>query len=493
MPVATPTLSASNLPKQLSDSNALGTTLGNGPTDIIGFWQTPVANTAGGVIQPSGNAQAALVRGAASGVVTGWASFQTAFATAGVANITTTEAGLTIQQGTTTSARFLLTAGDVIYINKPTSQAGLGVGNVRVSASNVVGVTINNDTAATITPTVNEVYRIASTRGVPTIALTLSPAAVAPNSAVEQQFTLTAASIATNPGAAVGQLLQVMKPTAQAGLDIVGCRVVSNNVVGVTFANVTAATITPTAAESYTFQALSGLDAHNNFMVFTLNGGAVGAIGVGVTATGGNTVFTGALATDIPIGAPLAPTAANNGAAATNASSPAYSIITANAMTMEFNGIGTGSTPTANVYWDQLIFRLNPAAPLVLYSQSLAPVSVAANTTAEQTFTVTGLLANTVVWVNKPSWTSGLGIAGVRVSAANTLAINYLNVTAAAITPPTEIYTIGNFQAQAPTPTTSNTTGGAVSQQCVQSIMSGINQLAKVRTDLVATGFWAGA
>lgn len=479
-------------PKQLSDQNLAGTALGASPTDLVAFFTSAVAGAAGGpVVQQSGNAQAALVRGAASGVVTGWASFQTALQSAGVANITSTETGLTIQQGTTTSARMLLTANDMVYINKPTSQAGLGVGNVRVSASNVIGVTLSNATAATITPTTNEVYRIVSTRGLPTISATLTPTAVPPNTIAEQIFTLPAASIAS-VGVSAGQLVQVMKPTAQAGLDIVGVRAAGNNQVGITFSNVTAATITPTAAESYTFQSLSALDAHNNFMLFTLNGGAVGAITAGGSATGGNTVFTGALATDIPVGAPVAPTGANNGGAATNASAPTYSIITANVMTMWFLTTGTGSTPTANVYWDQLIFRLNPAAPLVLYAQTLTPVSVAANTTAEQAFTVTGLLANTVAWVNKPSATSGLGIAGVRISAASTLQINYINVTGAAIVPPAETYIIGNFQAQAPTPTTSNTTGGAVSQQAVQSIMSAINQLAKARTDLVTYGLWAG-
>jgi hypothetical protein len=268
---------------------------------------------------------------------------------------------------------------------------------------------------------------------------------------------------------------------------------VSNNVLGITFANLTAAAITPTAAESYTILALNALDAHNNFQVFTLNGGAVGAIGVGGIISGGTTAFAGALATDIPIGPPVAPTAANNGAAATNSSGPAYSIFTSNAMTMWFYGIGTGSTPTANVSWDQLVFRLNPTAPLVLYSQLLTPTSVAANTTAEQTFTVTGLLASSAVWVNKPSATAGLGIAGVRVSALNTLAINYINSTANAIIPPAETYVIGNFQQVGPGATTSNTSGGAVSQPAVDAIASSINQLAKLRTDLVALGLWAGA
>lgn len=456
-----------------------------GPSTAIG------ANNVSAALGPN-NALNAFVRGAAAGVVTTYSTFQTAFVGGGVATITSSETGMTVQQGTTTSARVLITAGDMLYINKPTSQAGLGVGNVRVSASNSVGVTLTNWTAATITPTANQTYTIVAIRGLPTISATLSPASVAANATVEQQFTI-APTAASPQGIPPGALVQVSKPTSQAGLDIVGCRAVSNNVVGITFVNVTAATITPTASESYTIQALQPLDAANNYLVATLNGGAVGAVAAGVTASGGTTAFAGLLATDVPIGAPVAPTGANNGGAATNATSPGFSIITANTMTMWFNVIGTGATPTANVYWDQLLFRLNPLAPLVIYNTSLAPVSVAANTTAEQTFTVTGLIASTPVWVNKPSWTSGLGIAGVRVSALNTLAINYTNSTGTAIVPPTETYVIGNFQQQGPGATTSNASGGAISQPAVNALTATVNQVAAIRAALVAEGFIASS
>jgi hypothetical protein len=484
MGIATATVTPTSGPSQIGGRDPAGEQFGNAAYGFFGG--TPAG-------QPFGNNQAAQLRGQQAGVVTTYSTYQTNFASAGVATITSAEAGLTVMQGTTTSARVLLTAGDMLYVNKPTSQAGLGIGNVRVSASNIIGLTISNPTAATLTPTVNQVYTIVTTRGLPTIALTLSPAAVGPDVTVEQQFTVVPTAAAPQ-GIPVGSLVQVMKPTAQAGLDIVGCRAVSNNVVGITFANLTAATITPTAAESYTVQALQPLDAHNNFMVLTLNGGAVGAIGAeGTIITGGNVTFAGVLATDIPVGPPLAPTAANNGAATTNSSSPAFSILTANVMTMWFNGIGTASTPSANVSFDQVIFRLNPTAPLVIYNPALVPVSVAANTTAEQTFTVTGLLASSAVWVNKPSFTNGLGIAGVRVSALNTLAINYINVTSAAIVPPAETYVVGNFQQLGPGATTSNTSGGAVSQPSVAALVSSANQLAKLRNDLVALGIWAGA
>lgn len=70
------------------------------------------------------------------------------------------------------------------------------------------------------------------------------------------------------------------------------------------------------------------------------------------------------------------------------------------------------------------------------YSQTITPASVAANTTAEQTFTVTGLTTADKVTLNPGAApTAGTGIVGVRVSAADTLAVTYSNNTAGALTP----------------------------------------------------------
>jgi hypothetical protein len=68
-------------------------------------------------------------------------------------------------------------------------------------------------------------------------------------------------------------------------------------------------------------------------------------------------------------------------------------------------------------------------------SVTLSPALIVLNTTAEQTFTVNGLLPGDMVLVNKPTAQAGLGIVGSRVSAANTLAITFSNNTAASITP----------------------------------------------------------
>ena len=77
-----------------------------------------------------------------------------------------------------------------------------------------------------------------------------------------------------------------------------------------------------------------------------------------------------------------------------------------------------------------------------VYSQALDVASVAANTTAEQTFTVTGLTTGDKVFVNKPALNAGLGVVNARVSAADTLALTFVNATGLAIDPASETYTI---------------------------------------------------
>ena len=88
-----------------------------------------------------------------------------------------------------------------------------------------------------------------------------------------------------------------------------------------------------------------------------------------------------------------------------------------------------------------------------IYQATLSPASVANATTAEQTFTVTGLLVGDLVSVTKPTTQAGLGIVNSRVSAANTLAITFANTTAATITPTaSEIYYIELNRAENGTP-----------------------------------------
>jgi|SRR6267142_6541945 len=83
-----------------------------------------------------------------------------------------------------------------------------------------------------------------------------------------------------------------------------------------------------------------------------------------------------------------------------------------------------------------------PITGIVVYTPSLTPASVATITVAEQTFTVTGLTTADKVIVNPPSIATAVGLAGVRVSAADTLAIRFVNPTAGALVPTAGVYIV---------------------------------------------------
>lgn len=71
------------------------------------------------------------------------------------------------------------------------------------------------------------------------------------------------------------------------------------------------------------------------------------------------------------------------------------------------------------------------------------PASIAAATTAEQTVTVNGLrVGDYIADITKPSLTAGVGIVNTRVSAANTLAVTWVNATASPVDPASETYSI---------------------------------------------------
>lgn len=78
-----------------------------------------------------------------------------------------------------------------------------------------------------------------------------------------------------------------------------------------------------------------------------------------------------------------------------------------------------------------------------LCGPTLTPVSVNANTSAEQNFTVAGLQVGDFVDVALSGLqTAGIGIANARVSAANTLTLLFQNSTAGALTPAAGQYVI---------------------------------------------------
>ena len=87
-----------------------------------------------------------------------------------------------------------------------------------------------------------------------------------------------------------------------------------------------------------------------------------------------------------------------------------------------------------------------PITQVRAYSQTFTPASVGAATVAEQTFTVTGLTTADKVIVNPAAISNAIGIVGARVSAADTLAVRFVNPTAGSLTPTAGTWTILAFR-----------------------------------------------
>ena len=316
MPAVTATPSTP-ITRQLSDGNTGGQVIGQSNMDLLGFFgTTPVpAMLQGSTVGINGVIFSYSTATLSPSAVAGNTSVNQAFTATGVAS-----------------------TDMVIAFNKPTAQAGLVVGSASVSGANTVQGTFANVTGTTVTPTAAESYQIVTVQTQMVTSGTYTPASVAANTSAEQNFAVT--------GAQPGMVVAVNKPTLNAGLIITGARVVSANVVGVTFMNVTAGVLTPTSAQSYKFFFAQGIRVQS------------------------------------------------------------------------------------------IMSRI---------ATTLTPASVAANTSAEQTFTVAGLVSGQPVIVDPPYVVSGVAMAGARVSATNTLAVTFANDTAAALTPATGVYVVGYF------------------------------------------------
>lgn len=81
-----------------------------------------------------------------------------------------------------------------------------------------------------------------------------------------------------------------------------------------------------------------------------------------------------------------------------------------------------------------------------VFSVTFNPASVAAATTAEQALTVPGVRIGDVVVLNKPTLTAGVGVVGSRVSDNDTVMVTFVNATAAAVDPGSEVYLVAVFR-----------------------------------------------
>lgn len=83
-----------------------------------------------------------------------------------------------------------------------------------------------------------------------------------------------------------------------------------------------------------------------------------------------------------------------------------------------------------------------PLTQVKVYTPTLTPGSVLASISAEQTFTVAGLTTADSISVSGPAPTMGSGLVNARVSAADTLALTFINDTLAGLTSTAGVYRI---------------------------------------------------
>jgi len=441
-------------------------------------------------------------------------------------------AGLCAEQAFTVAG---VQAGSIIFVNKPTTQVGLGMATGRVSAANTIQVTFYNPTAGNLTPTNPENYLVVEIRAPLVQTATLTPASVAANTTVEQVFTLTPAvgafglsshqvgltsgitALNQNPpgsntlaaGAQPGsinrtlvtfgtpQTVIVNKPTSQAGLGIGNVRVAGNNQLGITFLNTTALAIVPTAAQVYSFFACRGISL-NTPVVTYLAALAPVAVAQATCAEQAFATIVGIDVGDKIIGISKPTAQAGLGIVG-------WRVSAANTVAITYANVPAGGniTPTTEVNTIYVLkSEIGENAVLRQFNAVITPVAVATITGAEQTFTVTGLPALSPVMVNAavaPAFAGNLGTAlpnglalgGCRTSALNTLAINFVNMSAAAILPGTLCITILAAQ-----PDISGVTAGAAGSAVVWPVDVQESQQQEsaeaVRQALVAQGAMAG-
>lgn len=473
----------------LDDGNPDGTVFSKNPRSDS--QQGPVARTGGGQV----------------------VTYQQTLSPALIATITAAEQALTVG---TTAANGPATTDFLAAINKPTAQAGLGFHGGRISAANTLQFSLSNPTAASVTPTASQVYNVTVLRGVVTNTQSVTPSVVPSKGTVETIVNIVNTQpiitvgvdgqgrlinpvivsggsgfyqlpnlivtdvhggfgavlrpqvnasgvisdlVIEDPGYGyvspivsalggnvieMGMVAMVTKPTQTTGIAISNVRVSANNQIAIQMINPTAAAITPTA-ENYTFCCLNDIPAISNITSY-------GVVGTGLASCASQTsaeqslTVSGLLATDIIVGVQKPTLSVGLGIAN-------HRVSAANTMQLGFiNATAAAVTPSATEVYGVTVYTQMPVMPFKKFSPVISPASVAANTTAEQTFTVTGLpfinSSPATVVVNKPSHQYGLGIAGARISAADTLAITFENTTSAAITPTaSEKYMVGCFMA----------------------------------------------
>jgi hypothetical protein len=269
---------------------------------------------------------------------------------------------------------------------------------------------------------------------------------------------------------APGMAISLTKNAYQANLGIGNVRIVDNNKIGIQFFNVGSANITPTANETYKMVAYNEMPAASPLLNITANlanltaaaANASNKTDVTVTGLDGTELL---MVTNHALASPLV---FGGGSIAANTVSPTY------------GGGVPGGTPANGVY-SFAVFKQNAPSPIQINIVNLTPASVAANTAAEEIYTLPAnvtLQANSAVKVICLSDPGSCVIAGARANSTTTLGINWMNVTTAAVTPPAGPYMVINYASYPP-----DLSANQLAGFCAQTVKPTYNQLVDLANE----------
>jgi hypothetical protein len=441
---------------------ALGTGLGGtNPATAVGTYTISVSQTLGtaavpiqlqtlglAVPQPTGGQSVGLYSTLGGGAIT---KYQVNAVTNAVAATTTVEQ--TTFVGYTSSNIYTgLDTTSVVFVNAPASTAGLALAGSYVNASGKLGLNYLNVSNASINiaAAVLDVVEIKS--GPLTTTAVLSPAAVALNTSAEQIFTITGNCCLP------GTVAIVNKPTNQTGLGYNPmARVVGVNQVGITFSaistGVVTTAITPTASETWKMSFLPQLNAFNPILTYCVPGGQGSS--VVSTRTDFSSAAIGTVTSDVVAG--IQHSVSSGVTAVASTAVIGARVTAANSIIVAYAGLGAAETLTTNEVLAVTIIRQAPLNPNMVYALPLVATTCAATSTIAATtaistsqFGANAIPVSTSIAVSKPTVTPGLMVVGARVSAVNTLEVQYANLTTTSINVPAETYTVSNVQIQGP-------------------------------------------
>jgi hypothetical protein len=292
------------------------------------------------------------------------------------------------------------------------------------------------------------------------------------------------------PNVSPGMLVGVQKPTHQTNFFVAGARVLGNNQIGVTYAVMSAANVTPTANEVWKFCAFGQIPPTVPIIRVQANLANFGSVTANQTNKMDVTV-TGLVPTDTLL-------AVNPQVATANSMLLQSWVSAANTAEIIYASSGNLTVAPANGIFQIDVLQSNQAVPCATYSIPVGALSLNANTGQELIVALPAnmtIQANTTIVVNPTQAMPANVVCSScgRANSTTTVGITFMNLnTANSVTIPAQNYMIGAFS----TPIVSiaaNQIAGATFVSTLPTTVQKTELINELQSALNVTGFIQGS